>query len=331
MTNLITVRAPAKLNLFLHITGRRADGYHTLESVFTQIDLCDILQFQITDDGIISRANNIENLPEAQDLTIRAAHALKQQALRDNKPEAARCGAIIYIEKYIPMGGGLGGGSTDAASTLKTLNNLWNLNYPDTTLAEIGLTLGADVPFFIFGKSAFAQGIGEQLRAVNLPKLAFLVVKPDIHVPTPTVFAAPELTRNTKTLTISDFSSVAGSNVETARKSAEFEASDQYQTQRNDDSGLSFTVADLASFKNDMQDVVVRRYSEVAQALDLLQLVSSKWCAFPARMTGSGACVFAAFFDVEHATIAQQKWQQKVAVSQHPQLARAKTFVVTCC
>ncbi len=311
MNNITTAFAPAKLNLFLHIIGRRPDGYHLLESVFTPIDLCDSLHFEVNVAGNINRANDIENVAEAQDLTIRAAFALRHRAQADGIANATACGASIGIEKRIPMGGGLGGGSSDAATTLKTLNKLWDFNYPDAVLAEIGLKLGADIPFFIFGQNAFAQGIGEQLRAVNLPNFAYLVIKPDVHVPTPAIFAAPELTRATKTITILDFSGVKDGNVKNTGKNAV----------------LSFTVADLAGFKNDMQDVVVNRYLAVAEALALLQKVSSR-CVFPARMTGSGACIFAAFTRIEHAWSAQQQWQKCIETTSNGNLVRAKTFVV---
>ena len=315
MNGVITALAPAKLNLFLHIIGRRADGYHLLESVFTLIDLCDTLHFQINDSGVISRANDVENVLEAQDLIIRAAHALRQRAQVDGLANAAIRGAKIGVDKQIPMGGGLGGGSSDAATTLKTLNNLWGFHYSDAILAEIGLKLGADVPFFIFGENAFAQGVGERLQPVKLPNFAYLVVKPDAHVPTPAIFAAPELTRSTKTLTILDFSGVMDGNVNSAGEEAVLR------------SCLSFTAADIAGFKNDMQIVVVSKYAAVADALAVLQEISSD-SVFPARLTGSGACIFAAFTDITQATLAQQHWQQKVAASQNSNLLNAKTFVV---
>ncbi len=316
MNGVITALAPAKLNLFLHIVGRRVDGYHLLESVFTLIDLCDTLHFQTNESGIITRTNDIENVPEPQDLIIRAAHALRQRALADGMANAAMCGVKISVEKKIPMGGGLGGGSSDAATTLKTLNNLWGFQYADAVLAEIGLKLGADVPFFIFGENAFAQGVGERLQPVKLPNFAYLVVKPDAHVPTPAIFAAPELTRSTKTLTILDFSALMDGNVKNAKK--------ELVLLRK----LSFSAADLAGFKNDMQSVVLSKFAEVAEALAQLQEVSAATSAFPARMTGSGACIFAAFTDVAQALLAQQQWQEKVSASGAISLSRAKTFVV---
>ncbi len=316
MNDVTTAIAPAKLNLFLHITGRRADGYHAIESVFTPIDLCDTLHFEINHTGHIRRANDIENVPEAQDLIIRAAVALRTHACADGIANAASCGAKIAVEKRIPMGGGLGGGSSDAASTLTTLNKLWEFRYPNVVLAKIGLALGADVPFFLFGHSAFAQGIGEQLRAVKLPNFTYLVVKPDVHVPTPAIFAAPELTRSTKTLTISDFSGVMQGNTHDAEKEHVSSAC------------LSFSASDLAGFKNDMQSVVTSQFAAVAEALTLLQKVSDAKSAFPARMTGSGACIFAAFTDVAQALLAQQHWQEKVSASGNETLLQAKTFVV---
>lgn len=325
MHKITTVQAPAKLNLFLHITGRRADGYHLLESALTLIDLCDTLHFQTNDDGTISRTNDVENVPEAQDLIIRAAGALRQRALDDERPNAALRGAKIGVNKRIPLGGGLGGGSSNAATTLKTLNKLWHFNYPDAVLAHIGLKLGADVPFFIFGKNAFAQGVGEQLRAVNLPNFAYLVVKPDAHVPTPAIFAAPELTRSTKTLTISDFSALIDGDVKKAEKELVSNCALRISGK------LSFTASNLAGFKNDMQSVVLTKFAAVAEALAQLQEVSAVTSAFPARMTGSGACIFAAFTDEAQALLAQQRWQEKASASSVISLSRAKTFVVKSC
>jgi 4-diphosphocytidyl-2-C-methyl-D-erythritol kinase len=311
MSHITTVFAPAKLNLFLHVTGRRPDGYHLLESVFTLIDLCDTLHFEVNVAGNITRSNYVENVAETQDLTIRAAFALRHRAIADGLANATACGTRIGIEKRIPMGGGLGGGSSDAATTLKTLNKLWGFNYPNAILAEIGLKLGADVPFFIFGQNAFAQGVGEQLCVADLPNFAYLLIKPDAHVPTPAIFAAPELTRATKTITILDFSGVKDDKVKNTEK----------------DAVLSFNATDLAGFKNDLQDVVINQYPAVAEALALLHEVSSK-CVFPARMTGSGACIFAAFTHIEHAWTAQQQWQKRIEATSSGNLVRAKTFVV---
>jgi 4-diphosphocytidyl-2-C-methyl-D-erythritol kinase len=191
--------APAKINLFLHIVGRRADGYHLLQSVFRLIDLQDTIYIRIRDDGEIHRASQHPDVPEAQDLTIRAARLLKAHA-------NCSLGADIAIEKRIPMGGGLGGGSSDAATVLIALNYLWKLNLSRKALMELGLQLGADVPFFIFGKNAWVEGIGEKIQEIALRANHYLVLAPKIHVSTAQVFNAEELTRNTFPTTIGAFS-----------------------------------------------------------------------------------------------------------------------------
>jgi len=191
--------APAKINLFLHIVGRRADGYHLLQSVFRLIDLQDTIYIRIRDDGEIHRASQHPDVPEAQDLTIRAARLLKAHA-------NCSLGADIAIEKRIPMGGGLGGGSSDAATVLIALNYLWKLNLSRKALMELGLQLGADVPFFIFGKNAWVEGIGEKIQEIALPANHYLSPTPKIHVSTAQIFNAKELTRNTFPTTIAAFS-----------------------------------------------------------------------------------------------------------------------------
>lgn len=185
--------APCKLNLFLHITGRRADGYHLLQTIFQMLDVGDELQFTPTRDGKISLACSDPSLANSQNLVYRAASLLKQQASAD-------AGVRIYLDKRTPMGGGLGGGSSDAATTLHALNRLWRLNLSTAQLAEIGLKLGADVPVFVHGKTAFAQGVGEDLQPIDLPEKIFLVVTPDVHVSTAEVFTHPDLIRNSPVL-----------------------------------------------------------------------------------------------------------------------------------
>ena len=191
--------APAKINLFLHIVGRRTDGYHLLQSVFRLIDLQDTIYIRIRKDGEIHRASEHPDVPEAQDLTIRAAHLLKAHA-------NCSLGADIAIEKRIPMGGGLGGGSSDAATVLIVLNYLWKLNLSRKVLMVLGLQLGADVPFFIFGKNAWVEGVGEKIQEIALPANHYLVLTPKIHVSTTQIFNAKELTRNTFPTTIATFS-----------------------------------------------------------------------------------------------------------------------------
>ena len=219
--------APAKLNLDLRITGRRADGYHELESIFTLIDLQDTLDIEPRDDGRIVLHTPLSDVPPEQDLCVRAARALQNFS-------GCLKGADIRVEKRIPTGGGLGGGSSDAATVLMVLNRLWDLNLPSNTLQKIGLTLGADVPFFLFGQSAFARGIGEILTPLALPPQWYVLVRPDAHVATPKVFAHPDLPRNSTPCAAPSF-------------------------------------AALQPFRNDMQAVVLAGYPPVAAAFRLLQ------------------------------------------------------------
>jgi len=275
--------APAKLNLFLHITGRRADGYHTLQTVFQLLDWGDTLHFTLRDDGQITRATDVPGVPPEHDLTVRAAMLLKAHT-------GAAAGVEIGIDKQLPMGAGLGGGSSDAATTLLALNRLWGLNLTRQTLQTLALKLGADVPFFVFGRNAFAQGVGEALNAVALPQRYFVVVTPPVHVSTAAIFCAQSLTRDTKTIKISDFLAGQHSNARWP-----------------DDFG-----------HNDMQRVAAEQYAEVAQVLRWFEPVA------PARMTGSGASVFAAFASEEQARAVQARlpdgWKGVVAASldMHP-------------
>jgi 4-diphosphocytidyl-2-C-methyl-D-erythritol kinase len=239
--------APAKLNLFLHILGRRPDGYHELQTCFQFIDLCDEITIEVRADGQIRRALDIPGLPESADLCLRAARALKEAS-------GSPLGADIRLRKRIPIGGGLGGGSSDAATCLVALNELWELNLPTDNLASLGLKLGADVPVFVRGRVAWAEGVGERLIPLY-PPLApaepnYLILKPNVFVSTAEVFQDPELTRNSVPITIHGFLASGG--------------------------------------RNDCLGVVRRRYPEVAHALDWLSLFGS------ARLTGTGACVFLA-------------------------------------
>ena len=244
--------APAKVNLFLHITGRRADGYHLLQSVFRLLDHHDTIHLRPTDDSQIRRVHDVPGVPEAQDLCVRAARLLQQHS-------GTRQGVQIAVDKRIPMGGGLGGGSSDAATVLLALNRLWNLHLPRQILMDLGLQLGADVPVFIFGRNAWAEGVGEQLQAVALPPAWYLVLTPDAHVSTAEIFASKELTRDTIPTTIAAFSRV--------------------QTPEEQE-GL---------FHNDLEPVVCQRYPAVASSLEFLKKFGQ------ARMSGSGASVFVAF------------------------------------
>lgn len=255
--------APAKINRFLHVTGRRADGYHLLESVFQLIDLTDRIDIRIPDDGEITRAQPIEGVPADQDLTVRAARLLQQAS-------GCRLGAEIRLTKVIPMGGGLGGGSSNAATVLILLNALWDLRWPAAELARLGLKLGADVPFFLFGSAAMARGVGEDLEPIALPPDWFVVIAPPVAVPTAGVFNAPELTRDTPPLTISGF--------------------------QDGRLGSYAAWASLISqdLHNDLQPVVQRRFPQVALAIRQLSVAARSAGLSPeqVRMSGSGACVF---------------------------------------
>lgn len=194
--------APAKLNLFLHIVGRRDDGYHLLETVFQLLDWGDLVRLRVREDGLIHRHDPLPGIAPENDLAVRAAQALQATT-------GSRLGVDIALDKRIPMGGGLGGGSSDAATVLLALNALWNTNLNEDDLAAIGLTLGADVPVFVHGNSAWAEGIGERLSPIELPERWFVVVDPGVRVPTVELFQAQDLTRNARRLTIPLFVSGA--------------------------------------------------------------------------------------------------------------------------
>ena len=269
---LYDVPAPAKLNLFLHVVGRRPDGYHLLQTVFGFIDLCDTLHFEARADGRIERAADLPGVPPEHDLTLRAARALQQAT-------GTRQGAVISLEKRIPQGGGLGGGSSDAATTLIALNRLWGTGLSRSDLMALALPLGADVPVFVYGQPAFAEGVGEQLAPVALPPAAYLVVQPDASVPTAGIFADPDLTRDTPSVTIADF----------------------LASQDFDVAGSAGGGRDLFG-RNDLEPVVYRRYPEV---LGAAQWLSGR--GIHARMSGSGACLFARYATMQQAVLAQQE------------------------
>jgi 4-diphosphocytidyl-2-C-methyl-D-erythritol kinase len=191
--------APAKLNLFLQITGRRDDGYHQLQTVFRLLDWGDSLKLRVRgDDLIVRHGDSVQGVAEAQDLTVRAARLLQVEA------KIAK-GADIVVEKRIPAGGGFGGGSSDAATVLLALNRLWGLDFPLQRLAQLGLRLGADVPVFVHGDNAWAEGVGETLTRIRLPRACYVLADPGIHVPTGELFQAPDLTRNAAPAKIADF------------------------------------------------------------------------------------------------------------------------------
>jgi 4-diphosphocytidyl-2-C-methyl-D-erythritol kinase len=197
--------APAKLNLFLHVTGRRADGYHTLQTMFRFVDICDEVGFRLREDDGIHRLAPIAGIDEDQDLTLRAARLLQLTS-------GCRLGVDIDIDKRLPMGGGLGGGSSDAATTLMVLNKMWSLGLSRNRLQQIALQLGADVPVFVFGRSAFGEGVGERLHAIELDPAWYLILVPQVTVSTAEIFAARELTRNTKAIRIAALSVGQGHN-----------------------------------------------------------------------------------------------------------------------
>lgn len=242
--------APAKLNLFLHVVGRRADGYHLLQSAFALIDAADRLRFAVREDGAIRRVSELAGVPAESDLVVRAARLLQAET-------GTRLGADIEVEKNLPMGGGVGGGSSDAATTLLALNRLWGTGLDRAALQALGARLGADVPFFVFGRNAWVEGVGDRLTALDLPPAWYLVLVPPVAVPTAAVFAAPELTRDTEPLKMEDFS------------------------------------AHLAPgrFRNDLEAVVAAKYPPVREHLEWLAGQGG------GRLTGSGACVFARFED----------------------------------
>lgn len=211
----LVVAAPAKVNLFLHVTGRRADGWHTLESLFALVDWCDLVCVERRDDGAIVRTRDLPGVPEEGDLAMRAARALREAT-------GTRLGAAIGVEKRIPPGGGLGGGSSDAASVLLALNRLWGTNLPRTELARLALGLGADVPFFVGGQAALARGVGEVLTPVSLPATWLALALPPCAVDTGSIFAAPELTRTTPSAKMEIFSEGYGRNDLAAAAAARF-------------------------------------------------------------------------------------------------------------
>ncbi len=286
-TSLHACPAPAKLNLFLHVTGRRADGYHLLQTVFQLIGHGDLLDFDLRDDQRICRTTDVPGVPHEHDLIVRALHLLQAEHLRRHGELPP--GIDVAIDKRLPMGGGLGGGSSDAATALMVANDLWRSGLAQADLMALALPLGADIPFFIFGQTAFAEGVGEALQAVDGPQCWYLVIEPGVAVPTAAIFCAEHLTRNTKPVRIADFS--------------------RHLMSRTDSSGFG---------KNDLQAVASELFPPVAEALEWLGHFGE------ARMTGSGACVFCAFSSESEANAVRlqvpARWQawSAPALATHP-------------
>ena len=272
MQTLHNVLAPAKINLFLHITGRREDGYHLLQSVFMLIDWCDTLHFETRADGQLSREDLTVPLP-ADDLVLRAAKALQSAS-------GTTLGAHIAIDKTIPAQAGMGGGSSDAASTLLALNRLWGLNWPLSQLLPLGLALGADVPFFLRGHNAWVEGIGEQITPVSVPERRFVVLKPNAGLETARIFRDQGLQRNTETATITDFA-----------------------------------VHPFDFGRNDLQPVAQALCPEIDQALQWLTTFG-----LSPRMTGSGSAVFAQLPSEVEMPSPPHGWQMRVCsnMAVHP-------------
>lgn len=282
--------APAKINLFLHIVGQRADGYHLLQTVFRLLDYYDTIHLKPTSDKTIKRANDIPNVPEEHDLCIRAARLLQQHT-------GCTRGVEILVNKNIPMGGGLGGGSSDAATVLLALNRLWQLNLSRAELLSLGLKLGADVPFFIYGTNAWAEGIGELLQSIQLHDACYVVLTPDVHVSTAQIFANKQLTKDSNPQIMSTFS-----------RTAQFAAADK-------------SVGNIKpDFINSLEKVVCNLYPAVSECLGWLKQFGD------ARMSGSGSSVF---LEVANEEIANRIYSAKPAtirgfvakgLNQHPLL-----------
>lgn len=291
LTALRDCPAPAKLNLFLHVTGRRADGYHLLQSVFQLIDRADTLHFTLRADERIERLTDVPGVPAAQDLVVRAARLLQAEVVE--RTGRVPPGVDIEVDKILPLGGGLGGGSSDAATTLLALNSLWDAGLTQQELMDLGLPLGADIPFFLFGETAFVEGVGEAMQPVPAPDCWYVVIEPGVQVPTASIFTSEHLTRDTPPVIMADFSG--------------------HYANRNDLQGFG---------KNDLQRVVTRLFPPVAEAVEWLGAYGD------ARMTGSGACVFCAVVGEEQADAVLSKvpstwkgWKAK-ALRKHPLLVK---------
>jgi 4-diphosphocytidyl-2-C-methyl-D-erythritol kinase len=259
--------APAKINLMLRIIGRRDDGYHLLQTVFQFIDLCDWISFYPTDDGRVSLQKPLVGVAEDDDLTVRAAKLLKVET-------GCELGVCIAVEKNLPMGGGLGGGSSDAATTLVVLNELWQLNLPTEKLMSLGLSLGADVPIFVYGHSAWAEGVGEKIQKITVPEQWLVIIKPDCHVNTGEIFSTKELTRDSKSITIADFTAGQHNNdcIEVVRQ--------RYPAVQN-------ALVDLAKFSESRLTgtgaCVFAQFDSQESACEAYQSLKNKWQVYLAK------------------------------------------------
>lgn len=282
----LTVEAPAKLNLFLHVTGRRDNGYHELQSLFTLIDLSDTLHFGVRTDGVVRRINDIEGVLPDDDLVVKAAKLLQQHT-------GTKFGVDITLEKRIPSGAGLGGGSSDAACTLMSLNQLWNTGLSQQQLIALGVQLGADVPFFIFGQTAIVTGIGEYLQAFSLAPVYYLILRPALAIATPLIFKDAELVRHSPIL-------------------------DEAALQ---DGRRQMERAQLFA-RNDLEPVALKLFPSLADLVSGLRNAG-----FNFRMTGSGSCFFMPFLtqaDALDAKVSVERWMQV----HQPTLAVEGLFVV---
>lgn len=276
----LVLPSPAKLNLFLHITGRRDDGYHQLQTLFQLLDYGDTITLDTRTDNRIALSDSLAGVPDSDNIVIRAAQLLQRQIINnrtDKSSALSTCplGATIGITKRIPMGGGLGGGSSNAASTLLGLNYLWQAGLSIAQLAKLGLSLGADVPVFIHGLSSFAEGVGDELQALALPKRWYIVIKPPVSVPTATIFSHAQLTRDTLPIRIAAVFEPPDPLHEAGQYSAEIEPILH------------------SSLRNDCEAVVRAEYPAIDEALQWLGHQTGQIGV--ARLTGTGACIFASF------------------------------------
>lgn len=275
--------APAKLNLFLHVVGQRKDGYHELETLFQFLDYSDTIEITVTTNSDITLLTPIDGVNNEDNLIVKAAKLLQAQIGQNNDDKIACLGATISIDKVLPMGGGLGGGSSNAATVLVALNALWQCNLSVEQLSELGLSLGADVPIFIHGFAAFAQGVGEKLSPAQPEECWYLVSKPHCSISTASVFTSADLPRDTEKIACSDF-----------------------KTHYCDNDLFSGYQLNNGKYHNDCQTMVIKHYDKVANLLAWLIEYA------PSRMTGTGACVFSSFPSKEAAYDLQAKLPKEI-------------------